>query len=105
MDYTNQSVSALIRGPLVGTPQGWVVVASAIAYAALALAFFVFGLTPPMGKSVGGAVVTCASWPGVTFLLFVKHGLPSFAPSWRGALFLAVGAAAPALYVAWCAYT
>ena len=76
--------------------------ASVIVYAALVLAFGVFGLPPLMGKSVVGAVVICASWPGVMFLLYVKHGLPSFAPSWRGALFLAVAAAA--LYVAWYAY-
>jgi hypothetical protein len=104
VDYSRQSVAALFRGPLVSTPQGWVVVASAVAYAALALAFAFFGLGPPLGKGVAAAVTLCLLWPFVVFLLFVKHGLPSFAPSWSNAVFIAVCAAAPVLYFVWRSY-
>jgi len=104
MDYTRESVAALIRGPLVSTPQGRVVIASAVAYAALAFAFLVLGLPPPLSKSIGSTVVVCASWPFVVFLQFVAQGLPSFLPSLSGAVFLALCAAAPALYAAWYTY-
>ena len=51
MDYTRESVAALIRGPLTSAPQGLVVIASAVAYAALAFAFVVLGLAPPLAPS------------------------------------------------------
>jgi hypothetical protein len=104
MDYTRESVSILIRGPLTSTPQGVVVIASAVTYVALAFAFVVLGLTPPLGKSTSSAVVVCASWPFIVFLQFVAQGLPSFRPSLGRAAFIALCAAAPALYVAWYTY-
>jgi hypothetical protein len=104
MDYTRESIAALVRGPLTSTPQGLVVIASAVTYAAFAFAFVVLGFTPPLGKSIGSAVVVCASWPFIVFLQFVAQGLPSFAPSLGQAAFIALCAAAPALYVAWYTY-
>jgi len=53
MDYTKQSVSALIRGPLISTPQGWVVLGSVGIYPILAIAFGEFGVVPPLGMPVG----------------------------------------------------
>ncbi len=100
VDFTNQPVTALLRGPLLSTPQGLVVIASCVCYSTLALAYGVFGLLPPFGKSTGSVVVICLSWPFIVFLLFIKEGMPSFAPSRGKAAFLAVCAAAPALYVA-----
>ena len=100
MDYTNRSVGALFRGPVLHTPQGRVVVASAVAYGLMALAVGVFDVTPPLGKSTSSAVAVCLFWPFVVFLMFVKQGLPEFKPSRREALFLVV-AAAPVGYAAW----
>jgi hypothetical protein len=103
-DYSNQSIAALLRGPLISTPQGWVVVASVIFYAVLALALTVFGFSPPLGKSLGWALGLCAAWPFIVFLVFIKIGLPSFAPSWTRAAFLTVCASAPLLGAAWRTY-
>ena len=104
MDFTNQPVTALLRGPLVSTPQGLVVLASSAFYWALALAYGVLGLVPPPGMMRGTAVVMSLAWPFIVFLLFIRDGMPSFAPSWSKAAFLAIGAAAPALWAAWDAY-
>jgi hypothetical protein len=104
-DYSSQSIASLLRGPLISTPQGWVVVASAVLYAVLALALTVFGLSPPLGKSLGWALGLCIAWPFIVFLMFIKIGLPSFAPSWNRAAFLTVCAAAPMLGAAWRAYS
>ena len=104
MNYARESVGALLRGPLISTPQGLIVIASAVAYAALAFAFLMHGLTPPFSKSIASAVIVCASWPFIVFLQFIANGLPSFTPSLSRAAFLALCAAAPALYVAWYTY-
>lgn len=98
MDYSNQSVSALFRGPLRSTPQGWVVLACAFVYAVLGLVFSFFEITPPLGKSVGAAISICISWPLIVFVMFVKQGIPSFAPSWLGAAYLGLVSAMPVLY-------
>jgi len=104
MNYARESVGTLLRGPLLSTPQGFVVIASVVAYAALAFAFLALGLTPPFGKSIASAVIVCASWPFIVFLQFVASGLPSFTPSLSRAAFLTLCAAVPALYVAWHTY-
>lgn len=99
MDYSNQSVSALFRGPLRSTPQGWVVLACPFIYAVLALIFGFFEIAPPLGKSViNTAIAICVSWPLIVFVLFVKQGIPSFAPSWLGAAYLGFVSAMPVLY-------
>jgi hypothetical protein len=46
-------------------------------------------------KSLGWALGLCVAWPFIVFLVFIKIGLPSFAPSWTKAAFLTVCAAAP----------
>ena len=104
MDYTRQPVTALLRGPLVSTPQGLVVITCAVAYLGLAVAYLAFGLSPPLGKTRGAAVVVCVSWPLIIFLVFVKQGIPSFAPSLAKSLFLTLYASAPILYVLWLRY-
>ena len=101
MDYSHQPVAAMLRGPLISTPQGLVVCASFFGYGLLAVAYLVFGVTPPLGKSTGAATALCLFWPFIVFLLFVKHGLPSFQPKWSEAGFLALCTAAPVLYVLW----
>ncbi|WP_157275017.1 hypothetical protein [Dechloromonas agitata] len=105
MDYTHQPVIALLRGPLVYTPQGLVVLASAVVYFAIAAAYLVFGITPPLGKDIEVVVALCLFWPFIVFLFFIKNGMPSFAPSRRGALFLSVVAGMPVLHVLWRTYT
>jgi hypothetical protein len=87
MDYTHQPVSSLLRGPMLHTPQGWVVLASIGAYLILALLFWLGAIGLPLGKNLGSVVVVCLFWPFITFLLFVKHNISDFSPSWRSCLF------------------
>lgn len=101
MDYSNHSVSALLRGPLISTSEGWVVLLSFLAYAALAVAYGVFGVNPPMGRSAGTAVTGCLIWPFIVFLFFVKNGLPSFKSSAWGTAFLVLCSAMPVIYTWW----
>ena len=91
-------MTELFRGPLRSTPQGWVVLACTFLYALLALVVWMFDLTPPFGKSVSAAIAICIAWPLIVFLTFVKQGIPSFAPSWRGAAYLGVVSAMPVIY-------
>lgn len=101
MSYSDQPIGALLKGPLLTTPQGHVVLISFLSYLVL-VAFFAVGLlAPPLGKSIGSVVVTCLAWPFIVFLMFVKHGLPSFRPSSSGTLFLAAAALMPIAYVIW----
>ena len=102
MNYSNQPVTELIRGPLLHTPQGWVVVATVGVYTLLALLFGVLDLTPPLGKTVDTFVTICLFWPFIVFLVFAKDGLASsFDPSWCQAAFLMICAVMPMLYVVW----
>ncbi|MES2832056.1 MAG: hypothetical protein V4695_08690 [Pseudomonadota bacterium] len=98
MDYSNREVSALFQGPLRSTPQDWVVLFCAFVYLVLALVLYIFEIAPPFGKSVSTAIAICISWPLVVFLVFVKQGIPSFAPSWRGAVYIGVVSAMPVLH-------
>jgi len=99
MNYSNAPVSMLLRGPLLCTPQGWVVLASIAGYGALGGAVFAFDLTLPVAKSPGGILVFCVAWPLITFMYFVKSGMPSFNWSWPKAAWLAFVALAPVAYV------
>jgi hypothetical protein len=101
MDYSAQSVTALLRGPLITTPQGWVVIFAAIVYFTLAVTFGAFDLAPQLVKSPSVAITICIFWPFIVFLQFVKSGLPSFKPSILSAVITGLYAAAPFIYVGW----
>ena len=84
----------LVRGPLLRTPQGYVVVATLVLYVALAVASGVLGMNP-LGRSQTTSLVLCAAWPIVVFLAFTRLGLPEFTPSGWQALWLTVIALMP----------
>ena len=98
MTYANQTISHLLRGPLLHIPQGWVVLAATGVYFTLALLCLGSVVAPPPGKDLSSVLVVCFSWPFVTFLIFVKHNLPDFVPSWSRASFVAIWAFAPIAY-------
>ncbi len=101
MDYSAQSVTALFKGPLITTPQGWVVISAAIVYFTLAITFGVFDLAPPLVKSPSVAITICIFWPLIVFLQFVRSGLPSFRPSLSSTAIVGLYAIAPFIYVGW----
>ena len=99
MTYESQPVVNLLRGPLLRTPQGWVVLAGLCSYLLLALLFSLEAIKPPLGKDISSAVVICFFWPLITFLFFCKEGAPNFEPSWRQAALVGICALAPIGYV------
>ena len=101
VDFSNQPLENLLRGPLLHTPQGQVVIVVAIGYLALALLFGLGLVIPPIKSGVSGAIIGCLIWPFIVFLFFVKNGLPSFKPSWFEAAFLAVCSVLPVVLVLW----
>jgi hypothetical protein len=101
MDYTREPVSSLLRGPLIHTPQGIVVVFSSILYLMAAALFSFTDITPPFGYSSAKTVVFCIGWPVIMFMLYIKKNLPQFEPSWSEAGFLAFCSPLPVLYPLW----
>jgi hypothetical protein len=101
MDYSGQPVAALLRGPLLHTPQGIAVLVFSAIYLLLAALFAFADLSPPPGWRAASIISLCLFWPILLFLLFVKHGEPSFAPSWGGAAWLACCALAPVVFTLW----
>lgn len=105
MDYEKAPVTDLIRGPLLHTPQGWVVLASVALYALLALAVWLFGVSSALGKTPGVALALCFFWPLINFLMYVRWNSPYFKASWSSAAYLLVVALAPVAYAAWRLYS
>lgn len=84
---------------MLHTPQGWVVLVSIGIYLILALLFWFGVIGLPLGKNLESILVVCLFWPFITFLLFVKHNISDFSPSWSRASFVAICAFAPVAYV------
>ena len=98
VDYTKLPVTALLRGPLLQTPQGWVVLAYAVVYLAAAGVVWLLQLPPPIGKTREVFLSLCFVWPFIVFLMFVRHGSPSFGGSWSATAWLVVYGALPAIF-------
>jgi hypothetical protein len=99
MDYTRQPVAALLRGPLLRTPQGNVVLLFTACYLIAAVLVGLFGFAPWAGWTSGKFVAVCLAWPLILFLYFVRDNQPSFLPSWSSATWLSLCGAAPPLYM------
>lgn len=77
MNYMKRPFSEWIKGPLLSTPQGWVVLLSSMVYGVLAAGFWGFGLAVPISASRESTGVFCACWPFIVFLFFVRDALPA----------------------------
>jgi len=104
MDYDRRPVTELLRGPLLHTPQGWVVIATGLLYAVAALLGWFFGVNLLVAKSSSAFFVLCVAWPFITFLYFVRSSAPHFAPSKARAVELAITAVLPLGFAFWRAY-
>lgn len=104
MDYDRLPVAQLLRGPLLHTPQGWVVLASVALYAGLALLAALLGVSPTLAKTPGAFFVVCLSWPLITFLMYVRSNAPSFNASLSRAVHVAIVALCPVGYAVWRLY-
>lgn len=94
------SVSAFVRGPLVHTPQGLVVVLFSAAYLACAAAVAA-GVEPPLGWRPFKVIGFGLFWPLVLFIQLVRMGFPSYHPSWRTTAWLGVWGIAPLAFALW----
>jgi hypothetical protein len=92
MDYTQSSVLALLRGPLLSTPQGWCVVLTAVAYWLWAAIMALTGAHWPFKHGTGQGIAGLIFWPLLMFLLYVRMCMPEFQASWSKAAQLVVAA-------------
>jgi hypothetical protein len=98
MDYGKLPVTALLRGPLLSTPQGRVVLLYLVAYLAAAALVWLLQLPPPIGKTPEVFIELCIAWPFIVFLMFVRDSSPTFAASWATAAWLILYGALPVLF-------
>ena len=104
MNYDRRPVTDLLRGPLLHTPQGWVVLASVALYALIALVGAYLGVSPLVAKSPSPFFFMCLIWPAITFLFYVRSSHPNFDASLSRALHVAIAALAPVAFVLWRVY-
>jgi hypothetical protein len=98
VDYGKLPVTDLLRGPLLHTPQGLIVVVYALVYLGAGAVVWLLQLPPPIGKTLEVFLTLCLLWPFIVFLMFVRHSNPAFNPSWTTASWIAVYGALPALF-------
>lgn len=99
VDYGGRPVTDLLRGPLLHTPQGLVVVIYAAAYVCAGALVWILQLAPPIGTTREVFGVLCITWPFVVLLMFVRHSSPTdFRPSWVTAAWLVFYGALPAIF-------
>jgi len=100
MSYANKSITELLRGPLLRTPQGLVVLGVCAVYLGL-LPLSYAGIFQPFGKSNSVATLMCLAWPFITFLAFIWEGsstTPEFKPSVIRTIWLVICGMAPLLF-------
>lgn len=98
MNYARLPITALLRGPLLHTPQGCVVLVYFVAYTIAAALVWFLQLPPPIGKTPEVFLTICLAWPFIVFLMFVRDGSPTFVASWPAAAWLILCGALPALF-------
>ncbi|MBC9248960.1 hypothetical protein A9179_01600 [Pseudomonas alcaligenes] len=81
MNFSQQPISTILKGPLLSTPQG----IACILFSAVAIITGTLYLLLPASLSshkflgFGGAIFI---WPVLLFVIFVKHSMNDFRPSW-----------------------
>lgn len=98
LDYGRLPVTALLRGPLLHTPQGLAVVACAVSYLGAAGVVWLFQLPPLIGRTREVFFMLCVLWPCIVFLMFIRHSRPDFRSSWGTAAWVAIYGALPAVF-------
>jgi hypothetical protein len=84
-DYYTRPLGSLLKGPLLKTPQGRVVVGTIIGYLILAFLLAIEVVAPPNKMEVSNAIGFCVMYPLIIFVIFLKYGVfphSSLRPSW-----------------------
>lgn len=92
MDYTRTTVFTLLRGPLMFTPQGWVVLATSAACWSWAAYLWLSGSSIIGAHEAERELVLLLAWPLLVFLFYVRLCMPHFRASWTQTAYLAVTA-------------
>jgi hypothetical protein len=93
MDYERSSVVSLLRGPLLFTPQGWVVLATALLCWTGVAYVWLTHEAGPMEAFQSRTVALFGLWPFLVFLFYVRLCTPHFQASWSQTMLLTVSAA------------
>ena len=93
MDYERSSVVSLLRGPLLFTPQGWVVLSTALlCWSWVGYAWLSYEAGPEEAL-LNRAISLFSLWPFLVFLFYVRLCTPHFQASWSKTFLLALSAA------------
>src|SRR6218665_221213 len=92
MDHLRSPVLSLLRGPLLFTPQGWVVLLTLLACGAGAAVVWAGGSVWPFGPDAGRALSLLLAWPVLVFLFYIRLCMPHFRASWRDTALLTMSA-------------
>lgn len=101
MNYANGPITEFLRGPLLRTPQGWLVLASFAFYWMLALLMLLTGFNPQPAKEAGASVALALLYPLVVLVFFVRFGIPEFHFSACDSAILLLASLMPVGVVAW----
>jgi len=94
MDYERSSVFSLLRGPLLLTPQGWVVLITAATCWAAAIYLGITGGLGSLTQEPGRTLTLLLTWPFLVFLFYIRLCKPQFQSSWKQSALLAASALA-----------
>jgi len=95
MDHLHSPITDFLRGPLLSTPQGWVVIGFSAIYLIFGFLILWIGLPQIFSLKTDVLATICFLWPGILFLYFVRVSSPSFFPSFLEAAWLCFYAIAP----------
>ena len=93
MDHTRSSVFSLLRGPLLFTPQGWIVLANSISCWSLIGASWLIHAPIHFAEMENRTALLLGAWPIVVFLFYVRLCMPHFQTSWVQTVLLGISAA------------
>ncbi|WP_132325295.1 MULTISPECIES: hypothetical protein [Methylomonas] len=96
MDYHHLPVTDFIRGPLLTTPQGWVVVGFSVIYLGIGLLTLFVEFPATLDLSADKTSAVCMLWPFLLFVYFIRDsGLSNFSPSLENTIWLVFWGMAP----------
>ena len=96
MDWSQQPLLSFLRGPVIGTRDGrLILIGSCVSLIFALLAWISPGAINLTGPSFLGEIIIFSLWPAILFVLYVAFCSPDFRPNWLTSLFIAIAACFP----------